>query len=282
MCTVMMVGDFLIPAAQRLTQRDLNANEYRIIPEFLSGDCMSWKEIRNQKADIAVIDIESSDFDGFELIERCSDSHMNTACIAYSASGSLGPIHRAFRLGAVDYIIGDKVTQTGFYECLKRVQAFVTLHDGAGMQANKGKDYSQPVVLAREYVQAHYREKLTLSEVAKAICISKGYLSSLFKKETGTNVSDFISKVKIEKAKTIISEGKYLMYEIAEQLGFENAYYFSKVFKKQTGYSPREYDLRLLRTRITPEEKADYPGNHSIAQENKSYKPACCTWLKIS
>ena len=55
-------------------------------------------------------------------------------------------------------------------------------------------------------------------------------------------VSDYIAQVKIEHAKQLIDSHQYLIYEVADMLGFENAYYFSKVFKKVTGMSPREYE----------------------------------------
>jgi len=55
-------------------------------------------------------------------------------------------------------------------------------------------------------------------------------------------VSDYIAEVKITHAKELIDSGQYLIYEIADQLGFENAYYFSKVFKKVTGMSPKNYE----------------------------------------
>lgn len=57
-------------------------------------------------------------------------------------------------------------------------------------------------------------------------------------------ISDYIASVKIEHAKELIDTHKYLMYEISDLLGFENPYYFSKVFKKVTGIAPREYENR--------------------------------------
>lgn len=60
----------------------------------------------------------------------------------------------------------------------------------------------------------------------------------------GVTISDYIASVKIEHAKELIDTHKYLMYEISDLLGFENPYYFSKVFKKVTGIAPREYENR--------------------------------------
>lgn len=94
----------------------------------------------------------------------------------------------------------------------------------------------------RQYVMEHYQEKLTLAMAAEATGISQGYLSSIFKKQTGRNFTDYVAWIKAEKAKDLIQEHQYMMYEISDMLGFENPYYFSKVFKKVTGMTPKEYE----------------------------------------
>lgn len=97
---------------------------------------------------------------------------------------------------------------------------------------------------ATRYIAEHYTEKLALSEIAEVLNISAGHLSITFKKFTGTTISDYVANVKIERAKELIDTHQYLMYEISDLLGFDNPYYFSKVFKKVTGISPREYEKR--------------------------------------
>ncbi len=98
------------------------------------------------------------------------------------------------------------------------------------------------VFLTKRFIQEHYREKLTLSDIADHLKISSGHLSSTFSRYMNQTVSDYIAEVKITHAKELIDSGQYLIYEIADQLGFENAYYFSKVFKKVTGMSPKNYE----------------------------------------
>ena len=95
---------------------------------------------------------------------------------------------------------------------------------------------------ATRYIAEHYTEKLSVSEIAEVLNISVGHLSITFKKFTGTNLVDYIATVKIDHAKELIATHKYLMYEISDLLGFDNPYYFSKVFKKVTGVSPRDFE----------------------------------------
>lgn len=97
---------------------------------------------------------------------------------------------------------------------------------------------------AIKFIEEHYTEKIGLAEVSVSLNISPGYLSSNFKKYTNTTLSDYIATVKIDHAKKIIDTHQYLIYEISDMLGFDNPYYFSKVFKKVTGISPKEYEMR--------------------------------------
>lgn len=123
-----------------------------------------------------------------------------------------------------------------------------TLRDGlCAAFASKNQDYkNQIVVNAKKYIIQHINEKLTLNDVAEAFCISPNYLSVLFSKYNDIGFSDFINQNKIEVAKKMLKDGDYKIYEISDLLGFESAFYFSRVFKKVTGFSPRDYMKTIL------------------------------------
>lgn len=97
------------------------------------------------------------------------------------------------------------------------------------------------IIEVKEYVDEHICEKLSLTNTALHFNISANYLSQLFKQQFKTGFNEYITHAKIECAKKLMRNGDVKIYEIAEQLGFENAFYFSKVFKKVTGQSPKEF-----------------------------------------
>lgn len=104
------------------------------------------------------------------------------------------------------------------------------------------KDYKNHTVIhVKKYINEHIEEKLTLNKVAREFNISPNYLSVLFSKNNDIGFSDYINQSKIEAAKKMMGEGDYKIYEISDRLGFESAFYFSRVFKKVTGLSPRDY-----------------------------------------
>lgn len=93
----------------------------------------------------------------------------------------------------------------------------------------------------KKYINGHLEDKLSLNEIASLHSISPSYLSALFKKYCDVGFSEYITQMKINKAKELLLKENYKVYEVSDMLGFESAFYFSKVFKKVTGYSPKEY-----------------------------------------
>ena len=100
---------------------------------------------------------------------------------------------------------------------------------------------NQLMIQVKKYINEHICEKLSLQGIAETFNISQNYLSQLFKQYYKIGFNEYITKEKIEYAKHLLSNNKIKIYEVAEQLGFENAFYFSKVFKKVVGLSPKEY-----------------------------------------
>lgn len=91
------------------------------------------------------------------------------------------------------------------------------------------------------YLQKHYDQEITLQSVADHLGISRVYLSKIFKKETGVNFVDFLSRLRIRKAIELLQTSTLKVYEIAETVGFKNAAYMSFCFKEETGKSPSDY-----------------------------------------
>lgn len=103
---------------------------------------------------------------------------------------------------------------------------------------------SAPIEKARQYVLDHVEEQINLQDVADYVFLSPNYLSSLFKKQYGQSFISYINQVKVNRACELIRERKLLIGEIAFQLGYENAYYFARVFRRYTGMSPSEWEKK--------------------------------------
>ena len=117
------------------------------------------------------------------------------------------------------------------------------MRDGLGESfLTHNRDYKNHIVInVKKYIQEHIKEKLTLNRVAEVFSISPNYLSVLFSKYNDVGFTDYINQSKIEAAKKMLSESDLKIYEVSDILGFESAFYFSRVFKKITGLAPRDY-----------------------------------------
>ena len=107
--------------------------------------------------------------------------------------------------------------------------------------------FSRPIHLAMDYIDQRLQHPMTVAGIARSIGLSPSYLSTLFKQETGLAVSEYIRDQRIETAKKLLQYTDYSCLEIAEYLCFSSDSHFSRVFKEQTGTTPREYRRRNYR-----------------------------------
>ena len=105
---------------------------------------------------------------------------------------------------------------------------------------------SPVITRAKDYICEHQSEKLSLGQVAKAVNMSAFYFCKMFKKITGVNFTDYLSRVRIEKAKNLLLNPNLRVSEIAFEVGFQSLTHFNRVFKKLLGQSPTDYRAQLL------------------------------------
>ena len=105
--------------------------------------------------------------------------------------------------------------------------------------------YSFAIDNCKKYIRNNYMDTITLQDAADYVQLSKSYLSFLFKQETGVNFTTYLKKYRIEKSKILLRETNMKMYEVAEKVGLDNPYYFSKLFKEVAGVSCRDYKKRI-------------------------------------
>lgn len=92
-----------------------------------------------------------------------------------------------------------------------------------------------------EYLRMHYSEDITLNAVAEAVFLNPVYISRLIKERTGRNYTDLVMEMRVERAVELLEHTDQFVYEIAEEVGYNNLKYFYKVFRKVKGKSPSDY-----------------------------------------
>ena len=128
---------------------------------------------------------------------------------------------------------------TIFAEHLSMVNNQIVLRD---------QNTEPPVIThAKQFILEHQTEELSLAQVAKAVNTSKFYFCKIFKKATGINFTDYLSRVRTERAKNLLLNPNLRVSEIAYEVGFQSLTHFNRVFKRILGRSPTEYREQLAR-----------------------------------
>lgn len=158
------------------------------------------------------------------LLEKCIGPEIRRLCEVYPFAHLSGFGNARDKCGAVlEYILSDI------------------------RESLSGKPQNRHVTAAVSHVESNLTARLSLSETASAIGITKEYLSSLFRQHTGKRFTDYVIERKMLLARELIAEGNMTMAEIGEHLGFENYNYFSRMFKRTFEVSPVKFKMSVMR-----------------------------------
>ena len=109
------------------------------------------------------------------------------------------------------------------------------------LASRQRNSYSSQIVSAVDYIYRHLHEVVSLNDLSSETGLTPSYLSFLFKKETGLTVSEYIQQQRIEEAKNLLRFSDYRIAEISSFLTFSSQSYFTSVFRKHTGSTPKKY-----------------------------------------
>ncbi len=106
---------------------------------------------------------------------------------------------------------------------------------------DKRQENTKPIRLAKQFILQNYKRSVSLEEVSSHVGFNASYFSSLFKKESGYNFLEYLSEVRMNKAKELLKETSMSVASVCEAVGYSDLKHFTKSFKKNTGLKPNEY-----------------------------------------
>lgn len=110
----------------------------------------------------------------------------------------------------------------------------------------QNKDNFQAAYAAAEYIRSHFKEKISVHNIGDKVHLSDSYLSHIFSETFGRTITEYLTSVRIDYAKTLLAKPGLSISDVALDSGFEDVSYFSRVFKKSEGITPRDYKKRKL------------------------------------
>ena len=134
----------------------------------------------------------------------------------------------------------------GLLLILKLMVEDVATHEGIDRK-NPQRD---KIAVAIQYMYEHYKRELDINQLARSLHFSPNHFRALFKAATGKTMLEFLTNIRMDKAKEYLVSGSYTFLEICEMIGYEDIHYFSRLFKKREGLSPKNYIESLKRRSI--------------------------------
>lgn len=200
--------------------------------------------------DILLTDMRMPRMTGLEMAERITKfSHNKKIRIIFLTGYSdFECLYKVIKDGYTNYILkneSDEELVKLLEKCIDEIPAEQLVER---MEPSENSD--RIVENCKQYILENLNKDLSLNAIADRVNMNPSYFSRLFKKKTGENISQYIQKVRIEKAKEMIESGNRKIVEIGEILGFESAAYFTTYFKHATGYTPQSYKEACIAKRI--------------------------------
>ena len=127
---------------------------------------------------------------------------------------------------------------TNLLEWQSSVQDYAVYLSALLKQNTKESPY---ITEALEFIKTHFKKNINMAMVANQVSVNYTWFSEKFKEHTGVNFNEYLKRMRIEEAKSLLEKGCYKVYEVAERSGFSDVKYFMKIFREETGLSPTEW-----------------------------------------
>lgn len=199
----------------------------------------AWRQFQIEKPDMVITDIIMRGKTGLELIADIRKVDSEIPVVILSGYSEFEYAQAAVRYNAFEYLL-KPINVKEFAQTLERVEQLLDKRNGI-FQASADKNERQVIQKIKDYVKEHLGEDLSLAAVAQQTNLSTNYLSNLFRTETSQKYSDYVTNVRMEKAKLLLSDSDLMVYEVAEICGYNSTKHFISVFKKHTGIAPLQY-----------------------------------------
>lgn len=185
-----------------------------------------------------------------EILQKIKeDDTLNPGLIFAMSEEILELFYKTMRRRAIEVerVLGEKDIWSRRLSRLNSIEQIVSLlyklltEVKASCEKNGQRKSQKAVEIAKSYIAEHYKDEVSLTEVADIVLLNPKYLGELFKKETGLNYSEYLLKYRLDLAKEMLLDVRCRVGEVGEKVGYQDSKYFSRLFKKHVGVTPKQY-----------------------------------------
>lgn len=191
--------------------------------------------------DIVLTDIKMPNMTGLELIARLKPKLKDTSFIIISGYDDFCFAREAIKLGVEDYLLKPLNREDVENLIIRLLNEKGKVKVKEEYQSDDKSAQRAIIKFVIDYINNNYQKDLSLTYVANLVSKSYNYFSTLFKNETGSNFSDYLRNVRIDKAKELLKDAGSSAMDVAKAVGYANYIHFSKTFTKLVGVNPAKY-----------------------------------------
>lgn len=200
--------------------------------------------IEKESPDIVITDIQMPEVNGLDVCKYLYETRPETQVIILTAYSNFDYAKSAIKYSACEYVLKIAIMDELPEALGKATGKLLKLKKEVEKEEVVIPEQKTLLQQIEQYVEQNYKSKISLDEIADELHVNRSYLSRFYKNKTGVNLFDEILKLRIESAKEYLLKTDMKTYEVSEAVGFEDAGYFSKMFKKIMGVSPKEFRKR--------------------------------------
>lgn len=196
--------------------------------------------ILSSVSDLVITDISMPEISGIDLMRLAKDRRLRTKFVVISAHDNFTYAQEALRCGTIDYLL-KPVSKEDADRILQLAKEYLDSRNTANILPKNAKFIisNQSFAELLEYINCNYMERLSLNSVAALFSLNPSYCCQLFQKYFNCSFSEYVTTLKMTKAKDMLSNGKNVL-DTANFLNYEYSY-FNKIFKKYYGCTPYSY-----------------------------------------
>ena len=189
------------------------------------------------KPDIALLDIEMPGMNGIELAKYIKEKYAECIIIFITAYDRFDYAIEAMHIKAFDYLL-KPWKEERLCELIN-----TAIENVRSMQKTDSIVHSQKDII-KDYIDRNYKKDISAKDVAGILGYSDVYFSKVFKQLFDDNFINYLTKIRIDRAKVLLKDVSFNIKEVGKSVGYADSNYFTKVFKRSIGISPSEYRNR--------------------------------------
>ncbi|WP_347814325.1 response regulator [Alkalihalobacillus sp. LMS39] len=222
--------------------------KYEIIAASNATMAMEW--IDKKKVHLLITDICMPEITGLHMLKLLKQKGLFPVTLIVCAHSDFSYAQEAIELGVINYLLKPISKQKLVEEVEKALQVeeknekltiIEKVMDAQLLHLKLNDQSEKPVSKAMHYVNANVNKPFNLKDVAQHVHLNPSYFSALFKEQTNLTFSEYVTRIRIQKAKNLLLTSDLSIEEVAEAVGYSSAKYLIKIFREYEGVTPSKY-----------------------------------------